>query len=130
MTIKEVADRCGVTGETLRYYERVGMLPPVTRTAGGIRDYTAEDLKWVELVLCMRKAGLPLEAIIEYVRLYREGDGTFAARLALLREQRQVLLDRKRTIDETLKRLDVKIRRYEEAVRTGKLCWDKDGCGA
>lgn len=130
MTIKEVADRYGVTGETLRYYERVGMLPPVTRTAGGIRDYTAEDLKWVELVLCMRKAGLPLEAIIEYVRLYREGDGTFAARLALLQEQRQVLLDRKRTIDETLKRLDVKIRRYEEAVRTGRLCWDKDGCGA
>lgn len=130
MTIKEVADRYGVTGETLRYYERIGMLPPVTRTAGGIRDYTAEDLKWVELVLCMRKAGLPLEAIIEYVRLYREGDGTFAARLALLQEQRQVLLDRKRTIDETLKRLDVKIRRYEEAVRTGRLCWDENGCGA
>ena len=130
MTIKEVADRYGVTGETLRYYERIGMLPPVTRTAGGIRDYTAEDLKWVELVLCMRKAGLPLEAIIEYVRLYREGDGTFAARLALLQEQRQVLLDRKRTIDETLKRLDVKIRLYEEAVRTGRLCWDENGCGA
>lgn len=130
MTIKEVADRYGVTGETLRYYERIGMLPPVTRTAGGIRDYTAEDLKWVELVLCMRKAGLPPEAIIEYVRLYREGDGTFAARLALLQEQRQVLLDRKRTIDETLKRLDVKIRRYEEAVRTGRLCWDENGCGA
>ena len=130
MTIKEVADRYGVTGETLRYYERIGMLPPVTRTAGGIRDYTAEDLKWVELVLCMRKAGLPLEAIIEYVRLYREGDGTFAARLALLREQRQALIDRKRTIDETLKRLDVKIGRYEEAVRTGRLCWDENGCGA
>ncbi len=73
MTVKKVADRCGVTGETLRYYERVGMLPPVTRTAGGIRDYTAEDLKWVGPVLCMRKAGLPPEAIIEYVRLYREG---------------------------------------------------------
>lgn len=58
MTVKEVADRYGVTGETLRYYERVVMLPPVTRTAGGIRDYTAEDLKWVGPMLCMRKAGL------------------------------------------------------------------------
>lgn len=73
LTVKKVADRYGVTGETLRYYERVGMLPPVTRTAGGIRDYTAEDLKWVGPMLCMRKAGLPPEAIIEYVRLYREG---------------------------------------------------------
>ena len=73
MTVKKVADRCGVTGETLRYYERIGMLPPVTRTAGGIRDYTAEDLKWVGPMLCMRKAGLRPEAIIEYVRLYREG---------------------------------------------------------
>ena len=57
------------------------------------------------------------------------GRRDFAARLALLQEQRQVLLDRKRTIDETLKRLDVKIRRYEEAVRTGRLCWDENGCG-
>lgn len=63
MAVKEVADRYGVTGETLRYYERIGMLPPVTRTAGGIRDYTAEDLKWVGPMLCMRKAGLPLEAM-------------------------------------------------------------------
>lgn len=111
MTVKKVADRYGVTGETLRYYEWVGMLPPVTRTAGGIRDYTAEDLKWVGPMLCMRKAGLPPEAIIEYVRLYREGDGTFAARLAFLQEQRQAPIDQKRTIDETPARLDVKIGR-------------------
>lgn len=72
MTIKEVSEKYGITGDTLRYYERIGMIPPVGRTAGGIRCYTDTDLSWIELVLCMRNAGLPLEAIVEYVRLYRE----------------------------------------------------------
>ena len=65
MTIKEVSEKYGITGDTLRYYERIGMIPPVGRTAGGIRCYTDTDLSWIELVLCMRNAGLPLEAIVE-----------------------------------------------------------------
>ena len=70
MTIKEVSEAYGITADTLRYYERIGMLPPVTRTGGGIRDYTEEDRAWLELVLCMRCAGLAIEAITQYVRLY------------------------------------------------------------
>ena len=69
MTIKEVSEKFGIRQDTLRYYERVGMIPPVTRTAGGIRNYQESDLGWVELALCMRSAGLPVEAMIEYVRL-------------------------------------------------------------
>ena len=63
MTIKEVSEQYEISQDTLRYYERVGMIPPVTRTAGGIRNYTAEDLRWVELAKCMRSAGLPVEAV-------------------------------------------------------------------
>lgn len=69
MNIKEVSKQYQVSADTLRYYERVGMIPPVTRTASGIRDYQEEDLKWVQLALCMRSAGLPVEVMIEYVHL-------------------------------------------------------------
>lgn len=125
MTIKEVSEKYGISCDTLRYYERVGMLPPVARTAGGIRDYGENDLSWVELVTCMRNAGLPIEAIIEYVKLFQMGDGTFKARLELLKEQRKNLLEQKKQIEFMLDKLNYKIARYELAVETGKLTWDK-----
>lgn len=125
MTIQEVSKKYGITQDTLRYYERVGMIPPVTRTSGGIRAYTEKDLGWVELALCMRSAGLPVEAMIQYVQLYQEGDSTIGARLQLLQEQREILLEQRRQIDETLKRLNFKISRYQAAAETGILNWDE-----
>ncbi len=124
MTIKEVSEKFQITQDTLRYYERVGMIPPVTRTAGGIRDYQETDLAWVELAVCMRSAGLPVEAMIEYVKLYQEGDSTIPARHQLLTTQREVLLEQRSQINDTLNRLDYKISRYEEALKTGKLTWE------
>lgn len=123
MTIAEVSKKYDISADTLRYYERVGMIPPVTRTASGIRDYQDSDLGWVGLAKCMRSAGLPVEAMIEYVRLYQEGYSTIPARLQLLLEQRQSLLEQKKKIDETLDRLNYKISIYEDAVKTGKLSW-------
>lgn len=124
MTIKEVSERFGISQDTLRYYERVGMIPAVTRTSSGIRNYQQDDLSWVELAICMRNAGLPVEAMIEYVRLTQEGDSTIPARLRILEDQREVLLEQKEKIDATLKRLNYKIRRYEIAVETGILSWE------
>lgn len=124
MKIKEVSEKFDISQDTLRYYERISMMPPVTRTAGGIRDYTEEDLKWVELVICMRSAGLPVEVLIEYVKLYQDGDTTIPARLQLLMDQKEVLLNQKKQIDETLDRLNYKIAGYEMALKTGKLIWD------
>lgn len=124
MTIKEVSEKFGISQDTLRYYERVGMIPHVTRTAGGIRNYQESDLGWVEMALCMRNAGLPIEAMIEYVRLFQEGDETIPARLQLLLDQREALIEQKAQIDSTLKRLNYKISRYERAVETGELTWD------
>ena len=126
MTIKEVSETYGVSSDTLRYYERIGMIPPVPRTAGGIRDYGEADCRWIELALCMRSAGLPIETMIEYVRLYQAGDGTIPARLELLTEQRQALLAKRADVDRMLERLNYKIDRYEQAVRTGKLEWNKE----
>lgn len=127
MTIKEVSEKYGLTQDTLRYYERVGMIPAVRRTSGGIRDYSESDLGWVELAVCMRGAGLPVEALIEYVKLFREGDSTIPARAQLLRDQRDALLEQREKIDSTLARLNYKISRYEEAEKTGILSWDDDG---
>ena len=124
MTIKEVAEKYDITPDTLRYYERIKMIPEVTRTAGGIRDYQESDLQWVELALCMRSAGLPIEAMIEYLQLYQKGDETIPARLELLNNQMEVLKEQRDKIEATMKKLSYKISRYEEAVKTGRLVWD------
>lgn len=126
MTIKEVSEHLGISQDTLRYYERVKMIPKVTRTSGGIRDYQEEDLKWVELALCMRSAGLPIEVMIEYLDLYQKGDETIPARLELLSNQMEVLQEQKKQLEATMNRLAYKISKYEEAMKTGKLVWDED----
>lgn len=123
MTIHEVSDKYGVTPDTLRYYEKVGMIPPVTRNKNGIRDYTEEDLRWVQLAKCMRASGLTVEALVQYVHLFQQGDETIPDRLQLLLEQRTKLLENRKKIDEALLWLDVKIERYEDALETGILRW-------
>ena len=103
MTIKEVSETYDISADTLRYYERIGMIPEVTRTAGGIRDYQESDLGWVELVICMRKA-----------------------RLQLLSEEREKLEEQKAQIESAINRLNHKISKYEEAVKTGVLNWEEN----
>ncbi len=126
MTIKEVCSKFKVTADTLRYYERVGVIPEVHRTAGGIRDYTEEDVKWVANAICFRSAGMPIEMLIEYVCMFREGDHTIEARCNLLKEARERILEERKKYDEALEKLDYKIDKYEEAVRTGVLVWDDE----
>lgn len=128
MTIKEVSEKYNISSDTLRYYERIGMIPEVTRTAGGIRDYQESDLGWVELVICMRKAGVSVESLIEYVKMCMQGDITFSARLHLLQEEKEKLEEQRSQLETAMKRLDYKISRYQKAVDTGELNWDKDTC--
>uniref|UniRef100_UPI004024F70C MerR family transcriptional regulator n=1 Tax=Coprococcus sp. TaxID=2049024 RepID=UPI004024F70C len=128
MTIKEVSEKFGISQDTLRYYERVGLIPLVTRTPSGNRDYQESDLGWVENAVCMRNAGVPIEALIEYVKLYQMGDTTFEARRQLLQEQYDALREQKEQIEATMKRLAYKVSRYEKAVQTGVLSWDKEDC--
>ena len=126
MTISEVSEKYGVTSDTLRYYEKIGMIPPVTRNASGIRDYTAEDLRWVELAKCMRASGLSVEAMVRYVQLFQQGDETIPDRLSLLLSQRTELLEKREKIDAALEWLERKIDRYEDAVETGVLSWKEE----
>ncbi len=118
MTISEVSGKYGMTQDTLRYYERVGLLPPVPRKPSGVRDYDNHSCGWVEFIRCMRSAGLPVETLIEYVRLWQEGPQTQAARKHLLIDEKQRLDKRIAEMQATQARLESKIAHYENINKT------------
>lgn len=117
MTIAEVCQRFELSHDTLRYYEKIGLIPTIQRKASGIRDYTEEDCKWIEFIKCMRSAGLTIEFLSEYVKLFKEGDSTLDKRRSLLIEQRNHLKERMFEMQVTLDRLDLKVERYDTLVR-------------
>ncbi|WP_343344226.1 MerR family transcriptional regulator [Terrisporobacter petrolearius] len=116
MTITEVSKKYGLSADTLRYYERVGLIPTVNRNKSGIRDYTQEDCNWVEFIKCMRGAGLPIEVLIDYVTMFQQGDSTVDERKALLIDQRRALAEKIEEMNKTLQRLDYKIDLYEKGL--------------
>jgi MerR family transcriptional regulator, aldehyde-responsive regulator len=116
MKIAEVSERHGISSDTLRYYERIGLIRAVNRNASGIRDYNEIDLRRVEFIKCMRSAGLSIEVLIEYVGLVQQGDQTIETRKEILKEQRELLKGRMREMQKTLDILDHKIEVYENAV--------------
>jgi DNA-binding transcriptional MerR regulator len=116
MTIAEVSKIYELSQDTLRYYERIGLIPAVNRNKSGIRDYNDEDCRWIEFIKCMRAAGLPIEVLIEYVALFQRGYETIDARKQLLKEQRALLAQKMEDMRKTLERLDYKIERYESGI--------------
>lgn len=116
MKIGEVSEKYDISSDTLRYYERIGLLPSVNRNGSGIREYGELDLKRVSFIRCMRRAGLPIEILIQYFKLVQQGDETIGARKEILIEQREQLLARMKEMQETLDLLDYKIKVYENAV--------------
>ena len=126
MTIRQVCSQYGLTPDTLRYYEKIGVIPEVHRTASGIRDYDETAIGWVENAVCMRSAGVPVESIIEYVRLYQAGDTTLQARRDLLKDVHTNLLKQRQQMDAAIDRLSFKIRRYDVALKTGVLSWEEE----
>lgn len=126
MSIKDVCEKYGITADTLRYYEKVGAIPKIARTHGGKREYDEEALGWVGNAVCLRKAGVSVEAIAEYVRLFEMGDETLKDRLELLSKEREGLKAQLDELTAAVELLDWKISRYREAVETGVLNWEKN----
>ena len=120
MTIAEVSRKYDISADTLRYYERIGLIPPVPRTRGGLRDYGEESCGWIQLMKCMRAAGVQIEDLIEYVDLFQQGDATLDARKALLVEQRDQLVSRMAEMQASLDLLNQKIDRYEQGMMTAE----------
>jgi DNA-binding transcriptional MerR regulator len=118
MKIAEVSERYGISTDTLRYYERVGLIPHVNRNGSGIRDYNDLDIRRVEFIKCMRSAGLPIEVLIDYMELVQRGDRTIEARKEILKEQRDLLVERIQEMQTTLDLLNHKIQVYENAILT------------
>lgn len=116
MRIAEVVEEYGLSADALRYYERIGLLRPVRRNASGVRDYGEEDCARISFVKCMRGANISIEALIEYIQLFDEGDSTLEARRQILIEQRDAARERLELIQEGLDRLDYKIAHYDELI--------------
>lgn len=116
MTIAEVSKKHDISADTLRYYERIGLIPSVTRNKNGIRNYTNKDCGWVDFIKCMRSAGIQIEALIEYVALFQQGEISTNARKQILMEQREQLQNRMEDMQKTLDRLNSKIEIYETTI--------------
>ena len=113
MTIAEVGKIYNLTPDTLRYYERIGLLRKVPRNPNGIRNYDEATCKRIK---CMRNAGVEIEILIEYMQLMEKGKSTAEARKRLLEEQKEKLVEKQKNINETIDRLNYKIEIYDEIV--------------
>ena len=116
MTIAEVSKKYDLTADTIRYYERIGLIPTIPRTKNGIRDFDEESCSWIEFIKCMRNAGMEIEILLEYVNLFRQGKPTVQARKKLLEEQREKLKEKQESINATIERLDYKLELYDEII--------------
>ena len=116
MTIAEVSKRYNITPDTIRYYEKIGLIPHVPRNKSGIRDFDENSCNWIEFIKCMRSAGLSIEVLTQYISLFNQGNKTAKARKELLVEQRKKLLEKREDINRTIKRLDYKIEIYDDII--------------
>jgi DNA-binding transcriptional MerR regulator len=119
MTISEAGKQFGLTPDTLRFYEKSGIIKP-NRKASGIRDYNENDIKTLEFVICMRKAGLTIEVLKEYLNLYAQGDKTIPARISLLKKQLEELKKKDEDIRKSIERLTYKIDNYSKILQKEK----------
>ena len=118
-TIGEMAQKLNVAPSTLRYYDKEGLLPFVERSSGGIRMFKDEDMEWLKLLGCLKKAGMPLKEIRAFMEWSRQGDATIGQRLELIEKQRESVLEQQRQLAETLLMLDYKRWYYQTAQEAG-----------
>ena len=120
-TVGEMAKILGVPASTLRYYDKEGLLPFVERTSGGIRMFKEQDYEWLKIIECMKKAGMPIKDIKNYIELALEGDATIHERLELFKRQKLVLEKQMRSMQHTLEVLEYKCWYYETAESAGTV---------
>lgn len=118
LNIKEVSQVTGLSADTIRYFERIGLVPKIERKSSGVRDFSENDVAILEFIRCFRGAGMSIERLIEYMGLVQEGDSTIEARIDLLREEREELQTRLIEIQQALERLECKIENYQTKLRT------------
>ena len=118
-TIGEIAQKLNLPPSTLRYYDKEGLLPNVARSEGGRRVFQDSDLEWLSVVTCLKETGMPIREIKRFLDLTAGGDETIAPRLALIRRQRQSVLDQIAQLEQALHMLDYKQWYYQTALEAG-----------
>ena len=116
MKIAEVSKKLDISADTLRDYERIGLIPKVNRDKSGNRDYTELNCKWIKFIKCMWNSGMPIEILIEYVSLLQEGEHTAGVRKQLLLEQREELIQKIEELQNMLGYLNGKIEKYDSLL--------------
>ncbi len=116
MKISEVSKKYDISADTLRYYEKMGLLPNVKKNSSGIRDYSESDCGWVEFIKCMRGAGLSVEVLARYIELFYKGDETREERKQILINEREKLIEKRDNIQNTIDRLEYKINTYNNTI--------------
>lgn len=117
MTIREIAAKTNMSTDTLRYYERIGLLPPVPRNAAGIRNYDEYFVNFINFIKKLKASGISLEHIIDYIRLAEMGDATIQERKKLLAEARETLLDKINSLQLVAELADYQLRNYENLLQ-------------
>lgn len=118
-TVGEMAEKLQVPASTLRYYDKEGLLPFIERTPGGIRVFHDSDMEWLQIIGCMKKAGMSIGDIRHYIELALEGNDTIDARLQMFRHQKQVVEEQIKEMQHTLQTLEYKCWYYETAKAAG-----------
>lgn len=117
MTIREIAAKTNMSTDTLRYYERIGLLPPVPRNAAGIRNYDEYFVNFINFIKKLKASGMSLEHIIDYIRLAEMGDATIQERKKLLAEAREMLFDKINSLQLVAELADYQLRNYENLLQ-------------
>ncbi len=120
-TVGEMAKMLDVPASTLRYYDKEGLLPFVERSSGNIRVFRDSDFEWLRVIGCMKKAGMSLKDIRQYIELAMQGNDTIDARLALFQHQREVLKAQMAELQHTMSMVDYKCWYYETAKAAGSI---------
>ena len=118
-TVGEMARLLEVPASTLRYYDKEGLLPFVERSSGGIRMFRESDFEWLQIISCMKKSGMSIQEIRQYIALARQGDSTIDARLAMFRRQREAIRQQMQELQHTLETVEYKCWFYETAQAAG-----------
>lgn len=125
MTIKEVAEKTGVSVDTLRYYERIGLLPPVPRKTNGIRDYDEFFVHLIAFIQDLKNVGFSLEAILDYIKLAKLGDISNEERKKMIMEVQNMLLDKIKVLYAMVERNNYQLKHYDDVLlpQTNKLVY-------
>lgn len=127
-SIGQVAERTGLSSYTLRYYDKEGLMPFVHRGVGGRREFTENDLDFVDLIACLKETGMSLKEIKEFVNMSLEGDSTLEARLEMFKKQRAEVLRQIEQSQRYLEKLDHKVRYFEAAQKKSSESSKNDYC--